>query len=135
MDKNMSQTKNNSTSLGELEHQKSDKHLSDTYLDEDSGLCVSGYSHEYPSDNNSAKSKGPETKTSKQKQKEEQEQDYLDSGIDSGIHSEQLIDSKEIVEEFGQMHLTDSKQQYTKDPLLNHEIIREIFAQDEDGDT
>lgn len=135
MDKNMSETKNNITSLGELGHQKSDKNLSETYVDEDSGLCVSGYSHDYPSDSNSAKSKGPETKTSKQKQKEEQEQDYLDSGIDSGIHSEQLLDSKEILKDFGQMHLTDSKQPYTNDPLFNHEITREIFAQDEDGDT
>lgn len=137
MDKNMSQTKNNFTSSRELAHQKSDKILSDTHLDEDSGLGVSGYSHEYPLDKNSAKSKGPQ-ETSKQK-KQGTDQDNLDSGFESGFQSEPLIDPKEMIQipldEFNQMCVTDFQPQYPKEQLPNLAIIQEIFRQDEDGDT
>lgn len=140
MHKNMSQTKNKLTASSELEHQKSDKILSEINLDEDSGLGVSGYSHDSLSDKDSAQSKGPHETS---KQKEAEEQDYLDSGFESSIHPEQLLDPKEMVQrihepmlaEFEQMHLTDSKQQYTTDSRPNYDILREIWSQDEDGET
>lgn len=138
MDKNMSQTKNNSTAARELGHQKSETILGETNFDEDSGLGVSGlgYSYDYSLDKDNAKSKGPHG-TSKQKQQQE-EPDYLDSGFESGIQSGP-IDSKQMVQipldKFKGMHLTDSKKKYPEDQLPNSKIIQEIFRQDEDGDT
>lgn len=141
MDKNMSQTKNNFTASTELGHQKSDKNLSETNFDEDSGFGVSGYSHDYPLNNNSVKSKGPQETS---KQKEDEEPDYIDSGFECGFHSEPLIDPKEmvqlkheptLVDGFDQLRLTDHKREHPKEPWSNNETLHRIFKQDEDGDT
>lgn len=135
-------TKNSCTAPTELGHQKSATNLSETNVDEDSGFGVSGYSHDYPLDSNSVKSKGAQELS---KQKEDEEPDYIDSGFESCFHSEPLIDPKEmvqlkhdptLVDGFDQLRLTDHKpREHPKEPWSNNVTIQRIFKQDEDGDT